>query len=188
LAGADLADIFTSCYDLEIVHQNKPSSSDAVAPCREVSVISFRIDVDIDAPRSDVFEALTDLEAAREWMPDLQEIEVLSETRNGEGLRWRETRTMFGREASEVMEVTAYEPPDHIHVFADGTEGSSGRGKYDFDYRLTETDDGTHVALDAEITDMGFFMGLIGKLMKGTFKKAIQKDLNAMKGWLEDGE
>jgi uncharacterized protein YndB with AHSA1/START domain len=149
-------------------------------------MISFQLEADIDAPRPQVFRALTDLEAAREWMPDLEEIEVLSDTADGEGLRWRETRTMFGREASEVMEVTAYEPNEHLHVFADGTEGSSGRGKYDFDYRLTETEGGTHVTLDAEITDMGFFMGLIGKLMKGTFKKAIQKDLNAMKAWLED--
>ncbi|MFY0521668.1 hypothetical protein ACN28I_00080 [Archangium gephyra] len=57
-----------------------------------------------------VFSALKDLDAASKWMPNLVGIEKLSPGKFGVGTKWRETRRMFGREASEPSRSPASSP------------------------------------------------------------------------------
>src|SRR5690606_37390928 len=64
----------------------------------------------VNAPPATVFEMLTDLEGAPRRIPAIQKIEMLTPGPVGVGTRFRETRVMFGREASETMEFVAFEP------------------------------------------------------------------------------
>ncbi|WP_030754800.1 SRPBCC family protein [Streptomyces griseus] len=59
-----------------------------------------------------VWEAITDLPDLPRTLSGVQRVEVLTEGVFGVGTRWRETRRMLGREATEEMTVTECEPPD----------------------------------------------------------------------------
>ncbi|GHF98521.1 SRPBCC family protein [Streptomyces filamentosus] len=59
-----------------------------------------------------VWEAITDLPDLPRVLSGVQRVEVLTEGVFGVGTRWRETRRMLGREATEEMTVTECEPPD----------------------------------------------------------------------------
>jgi uncharacterized protein YndB with AHSA1/START domain len=72
----------------------------------------------IDAPPERVFAAMTDVDGYRHWMKGFVGMEKLTAGPVGAGTEWRETRRMFGREASEVFEVTAYEPPSRLGLQA----------------------------------------------------------------------
>jgi carbon monoxide dehydrogenase subunit G len=147
--------------------------------------IEFTVRKEIAASPERVFSALKDLDAASKWMPNLVGIEKLSPGKFGVGTKWRETRRMFGREASELFEVTSLEPNKSLELYVDGTQGSAKRGHYRFRYRLEPAGGKTALTMEAEIGGMGFLLELFGRLMLGSFKKAIVSDLEAMAGYIE---
>jgi len=73
----------------------------------------------INAPIARVFEIASDIPNAAETISGINSIEILacapeSPTNNGpvgEGFKWRESRTMFGKEATEDMWINAWAPP-----------------------------------------------------------------------------
>ena len=145
--------------------------------------LEFRIERTVDLPRGHLWRGLTDLEAAHSWMPGLVTIERLTEGPLERGSRWRETRMVFKREATEEFEVREMEPPRRLALRVDGAKGSSRRGEYLFEYLLEETDSGaagTQLTLDTEIRGMGLLGAIFGRLMAGTFRKAMEKDLDAL--------
>jgi len=139
----------------------------------------------IAAPVDRVYAALTDLDAAPEWMPNLVGIEKLTPNVVGKGMQWKETRRMFGREATEVFEVSGVEPNRSVDIYVDGTKGSSKRGWYRFRYELEPREGGTAVRMAGEFGGMGKIGEFIGRFMLGTMKKAMAKDLVAMKQYIE---
>ena len=66
-----------------------------------------------------VWEAVTDLPDLPRVLSGVQRVEVLTEGGFGVGTRWRETRKMLGKEATEEMTVTECEPPDRYVTVAD---------------------------------------------------------------------
>ena len=130
-----------------------------------------------------VFKGLTQVEAFNEWMPNLVRIEVLTEGAFGIGTRWRETRKMFGKEGGELFEVTACDAEARtLTLFVDGTQGSTGKGAYNFRYRIEEREGGgAEMTMDAEISGMGLMGKLMGWMLVGMFKKMIQKDHTAFR-------
>lgn len=147
--------------------------------------IEFDLTQRFDAPPGRVFHALTDLDAAREWMQGLVRLEQIGDVASGPGMRFRETRTMFGREATEEFEVTTYDPPRALGLYVDGARGSSKRGEYRFDYRLEPDGGGTLVHMHGSISGMPKVLGWLGKLLASPFKKACAKDLAALAAYLE---
>ncbi|HIA48749.1 MAG TPA: hypothetical protein EYN96_12475 [Candidatus Hydrogenedentes bacterium] len=75
--------------------------------------MKLRIEETIATPVKQVFETLSNINIS-----GIQKVEILSDTTEGEGHRWRETREMFGKEATEDMEITHYNPPLGYHVEA----------------------------------------------------------------------
>ena len=147
--------------------------------------LEFTVRKEIAASPERVFASLKDLDAASKWMQNFVGIEKLSPGKFGVGTKWRETRRMFGREASELFEVTGLEPNKSLELFVDGTQGSSKRGHYRFRYQLEPTGGKTTLTMVAEIGGMGFILELFGRLMLGSFKKAIISDLDAMADYIE---
>jgi carbon monoxide dehydrogenase subunit G len=63
---------------------------------------------DVDAGPESVWAIITDLDAFERTISAIEKVERLDDgTGFGVGTRWRETRTMFGRTATEEMEVTS---------------------------------------------------------------------------------
>ena len=66
----------------------------------------------IQAPRAAVWKRITDIEHAPQTISGIEKVEILERPASGlVGLKWKETRTMFGKTATETMWITdAVEP------------------------------------------------------------------------------
>ncbi|MFN0060873.1 MAG: SRPBCC family protein [Planctomycetota bacterium] len=149
--------------------------------------LTLNLRKEIDAPLERVFAVMTDLERASEWMPNLVGIEPLTPGKLAVGSRWRETRKMFGKAATEEFEVTGLTLNRSLELYIDGAKGSSKCGEYRFKYELAPMNGRTLVTLTGEIGGGNRFWRFIGRLFIGMFKKALMKDLLAMKQYLEVG-
>ena len=99
--------------------------------------MSVTISETIARPIEEVFAAATDFAGSVERIGGIEKVEMLSEGPVGLGTRFRETRTMFGREATEEMEVVEFEPPRR-YVLGAESHGS----RYRTEIRFAETGDG----------------------------------------------
>lgn len=137
----------------------------------------------IAAPIDEVFARNTDFANAAEVVNGISKIEMLSEGPTGTGTRFRETRVMFGREATEVMEVMAFDPP---RSYALGAESHGSR--YLSTFTFTETEGGTDVHLLFEATPLTLpakIMSVLMKPMMKTVMKECSKDLDDIKAAIE---
>ncbi len=146
--------------------------------------ITFEVARHLPANPDRVFEALTDLGGAGAWMPGLVKIEP-ADAPMKVGMRWRETRRMFGHEATEEFEVTRVDAPRRLALRVDGTKGSSKRGEYLFDYSLSPADGGTDVVLNAQIRGLSGISAFVGRLFVAPYKSACARDLDALSKYLD---
>ena len=64
----------------------------------------------INAPRDRVWKIISDIDKSVDVISGIEKIEVLENPDAGlVGFKWRETRTMFGKQATEVMWITEAE-------------------------------------------------------------------------------
>jgi carbon monoxide dehydrogenase subunit G len=134
----------------------------------------------IAAPLEHVWSVLTDLERAPEHVSAIQSVEVLTPGPFGVGTRWRETRTMFGKTATEEMTVTASEPPRRYVAEAD-----SAGAHYVTEFVVSPADQG---ATQARVTFRGeprsplakVASAAMGWMLRGSMVKALRKDLDEL--------
>jgi carbon monoxide dehydrogenase subunit G len=126
-----------------------------------------------------VWSILTDLNASADTISAIQSIEILSDDEQfGVGTKWRETRTMFGKQATEVMWVTAVDPGVSYVTHAE-----SHGAKYTTVMKVISlSDNSSEITMDfsAEPTaTMAKVMGAtVGKLFERATKKAVAQDLD----------
>lgn len=141
----------------------------------------------ISRPRAEVFRVFTDLEAAPRRIEGIQSLEVLTEGPMTVGTRFRETRKMFGKEATEEMTVTEFRPNEGYVTTAE-----SCGAKYRSEYTFKEAPEGTQV----DFTFEGKPMTLIAKVMTPVMglllgrmmRRCLEADLNDLTRALEAGE
>lgn len=73
----------------------------------------------VAAAPEQVWRVLSDIPGAAGTLSGVNRVEMLSEPPYGVGTRWRETRTMFGKQATEEMWVTAADAPHRTVVEAE---------------------------------------------------------------------
>ena len=147
--------------------------------------MEFTLEETFDASPETVFAAVANIEAFGEWMPGFVSVNLLTEGETRLGTKFEETRKLYGKEAMESFEVTKFEPSHTYELTIDGSKGTTGKGFYVFTYSFAAEGSGTKMTMDAKITDMGKMGKLLGKIMIGSFKKAIDKDHKAIKAWIE---
>lgn len=147
--------------------------------------MEIRASRQINAPIDRVFDVFSDIEKAEDRIEGIKNIVILSDVKAGVGLRWRETRVMFGREATEEMEISAFRPNHSYEVVAE-----SNGAAYHSIYTFKERNGGTHV----EMVFSGKPVSLAAKLMsplaflfKGATQKALEADMDALKAVCEQG-
>jgi carbon monoxide dehydrogenase subunit G len=142
---------------------------------------------DVSAPVEQVFEVYTDLAKAVERIPAIVDLELLSEGPFGEGTRWRETRVMFKKKATEEMWVTGFDPPGSYTV-----DSESHGMRYSSLFSFTPEGGGTRVtwAFSGTALTLGtkIMSPILNLLMKGMMKKCMQEDLEALRDACERGE
>ncbi|WP_085992280.1 SRPBCC family protein [Oceanobacillus senegalensis] len=148
--------------------------------------IHFEVIRTMPVSKEKAYRALLDLDTAKNWMQGLVRMERLDEGPMEVGSEWKETRKVFGKEASEHFEVVELNEPDKIVLRCDGTKGTTGQGEYVYTYLITSSGNHTEVTLKGEIKGLTGLAKVFGKMMAGTFKKACAKDLDALKNYLEN--
>jgi carbon monoxide dehydrogenase subunit G len=137
-----------------------------------------------NAAPEQVWDAITDLHHAADRISAIKRLEVLGDGTIGEGTRFRETRVMFKKEATEEMEITRWEPPECYAV-----ECESCGSHYATTFRCIPEGDGTRVEITWDVQPLTFTAkvmgGLMGRLMLNACRKMFDKDLEDVRRSVE---
>ncbi|MEO0715728.1 MAG: SRPBCC family protein [Planctomycetota bacterium] len=139
----------------------------------------------IDAPRAAVFARSTNIDGWADDISGITRIERVTEGPFGVGTRFKETRVMMGKEATEEFEVTEVVQDEHYTMAAE----SCGT-KYLSTFRFADAPGGgTAVTLEFEGTPQTMIakvMGAaMGPMMKKMMRKAIAQDMADLKAACE---
>lgn len=131
------------------------------------------------ASPEEVWDVMTDIEGTPAVLSGVTGVERLDDGEGfGPGLRWRETRVVLGKEATEELEVTAVDPGRSYTV-----EAESGGTRYRSVLRVTPSATGATIAMTFGAEQTGgriesFLSRTIGRLFQGPTRKALQQDLD----------
>jgi len=139
----------------------------------------------VAAPPERVFAAATDFPNCADYIEGIQRVEMLTDGPVGKGTRFRETRKLFGKEATEEMEIVEYDPP-RSYVLGAESHGS----RYRTELRFEPEGEGTKVTMDFQATPLSGFakvMTVLAKPMMKSMAKMCAKDLKDIKQHVEGG-
>lgn len=145
----------------------------------------LEIERTIAAPPETVFSRCSDFENSADVVEGIDKVEMLTDGPVGPGTRFRETRTMFGREATEEMEVGAFDPPRRYTLVAE-----SHGARYHSEFLFEEVPEGTRVRLTFDATPVTVFAKIMAVLTRPMQKKVAEllcKDLDDIKASIEGG-
>jgi len=145
---------------------------------------SFTTTTRINAPAPRVFEMLSDFAGAPQRISAIKRIEMLTPGPVGVGTRFKETRVMFGREASEVMEISRFDPHRGYELSCTSC-GCTYRSEFQITPVAGNASDVT-MSFDAQPqTFLAKVMGVLMRPMMGAMTRCIMKDLSEIKAALE---
>ena len=142
-------------------------------------------EVNIDESREAIWAVVTDIENAAKTINGIEEVEILEQPENGlVGLKWRETRTLFGKTATEEMWITEsvdnefykVRAESHGFIYISTVSISAQNGSN----TLTMTHDSKPQGFMAKL--MSIPMGFV---FKSVARKAFLEDLNDIKTAVE---
>ncbi len=142
--------------------------------------------ISINASKEQIWEVIIDIDRAAERISGIEEIEVLERPNQGIiGLKWKETRTMFGKTATEIMWITEAEENAYYQ-----TRAENHGAIYTSRLAITEASEGTSLltmSFGAETPGLlaKIMSATLGQLFKGATVKAIRKDLEDIKANVE---
>lgn len=146
--------------------------------------MQIEAEVVIESSISKVFEAFSDISKIEERISGIQKVEILSDIKSGKGTRWVETRVMFGKEATEEMEIT-----EMINNESYLVEAESHGTKYVSTYLFSDLENGSvKVDMTFSGTPLSFgskFMSLFSFAFKGATKRALENDMIELKAFCE---
>jgi len=148
--------------------------------------MELTVQTSIEAPRERVWQIISDIDHSVDVIRGIEKIEVLERPENGlTGLKWRETRTMFGKEATEIMWVTEAEENRYYQTRAEShgsvyvsrmqIEGGSDRCVLSMSFEATPATIGGKI-----------MWALTGFMFKGSTRKALEQDLADIKRAAEE--
>lgn len=141
----------------------------------------------IEASPERVFEVFTDIQNAGQSLSGVTKIEMLSDGPTAVGTRWKETRVMFGRDCTEELWISDFEPNSSFTVMSH-TCGAEYKSRFDFAPSGTATE----VTFTVDCRPLGFVARVMmtlmkpftGKMMK-SMEEAVAKDIDELKAVAE---
>lgn len=142
--------------------------------------MNIQVHITIDAAKENVWKVITDIKGSVNNIAGIEKIEILEQKENEFiGLKWRETRTMFGQTATEVMWITEAVENDYYK-----TRAESHGAIYKTEFLLTENGNSTDLIMNfgAELVTLkAKIMSIMGFLFISATKKALNNDLKDIK-------
>ena len=149
-----------------------------------IIMASVTVEKIINAPRETVFAKASDFESAANMVSDIVEVEILTEGPIGKGTRFKETRIFWGKKATEIMEIVAFEPNSSYQL-----QANSHGARYLTTFNFVAEGEATKVSMFFEATPLSFFakvMSIFSKAMMNSVRKAVEKDLDDLKKACEE--
>ena len=143
--------------------------------------------VTVNGSKAAIWAAITNIENASEIISGIENIEVLQKPANGlVGLRWRETRMLFGKPATAEKWITDAAENEFYK-----TRAEDNGFVFLSTIRISESSGGITLTSSHETKPQGIVARLLsipmGLLFKGVAKKALLQDLNDIKSAVEQG-
>jgi uncharacterized membrane protein len=145
----------------------------------------IEVQITIEGSKEDVWHVITDIENSPNMIEGIEKVEILEKPTNGlVGLKWRETRTLFGRTATEIMWIT-----DEKENESYKTRAESNGAVYITDLVLAEQSDKTQLTMAFDIMPQTFSSKLMsaitGRFFRNATEKALMQDLIDIKSAVE---
>lgn len=143
------------------------------------------VSIDIEKPLEEVWQAITDFRNCFNYIKSISKLEVIDEPNDTLiGFKWKETRVMFGKEATETMWITDYAENEYYR-----TRAESHGSVYITTLSVEPLDKQTRLTMAFSAEAQTFFVKLfsscMGFVIKGSMKKALMKDLEDIKSHVE---
>ena len=143
--------------------------------------------VTINGSKAAIWAAITNIENASKIISGLLNIEILEKPANGlVGLKWRETRMLFGKPATVEKWITDAAENDFYK-----TRAEDGGFVFLTTKSISESSGGMTLTESHESKPQGFVATLMSIPMalffKGVIRKALLQDLNDIKSAVEKG-
>jgi polyketide cyclase/dehydrase/lipid transport protein len=143
------------------------------------------VQVTINGSRAAIWAAITDIEHAANAISGIDNIEVLERPATGlVGLKWRETRMLFGKPATADKWITDAAENEFYK-----TRAEDGGFVFLSTLRISESSSGMTLTSAHDSRPQTFVARLMsipmGLLFKGVAKKALLQDLNDYKAVVE---
>ena len=143
--------------------------------------MKVKADITINSAKEAVWRVITNIENSVNTISAIENIEVLEKPENGlVGLKWQETRTMFGQQATEIMWITEAQENAYYR-----TRAENNGAVYISELRVEGSGDKTLLSMEFEGEAQSFGAKLMsfltGFLFKGAREKAIKQDLEDIK-------
>lgn len=141
--------------------------------------------VEIKKPLKDVWMAIIDFDNCSNYIESIVNLEIINQPKDTlVGFKWKETRVMFGKEATETMWITDYAVNDYYQ-----TRTESHGSIYISRLSIEKAGENTKLTMSFSAEAQTFFVKIISKcmgfMMIGSMKKALIKDLQDIKTHLE---
>ena len=140
----------------------------------------------IDGTKEQIWQVITDIENSAKTIDAIEKIEVLEKPASGlTGFKWRETRIMFGKSATEVMWITDLVENEYYQ-----TRAESHGAVYISRLQIETQGDETCLRMIFEGKPQGTFAKIMaaatGFIFKNATQKALYEDLRDIKAAVEN--
>lgn len=134
----------------------------------------------IQATPEAIFQAVTDIANLPETNPEIVSVEILSTTRSGPGVRFRETRRMGRKELDTELEMTEYAPPTRARMISD-----QGGTIWDTTFLIQPSPAGSKLEIRMDARAHRLLAKLMNPVLQGLFRKGLRKHIDAVAAYCE---
>ena len=147
--------------------------------------MEISVDVEISKPKNVVWTAITDIENCINMISGIIELKVLEKPEEGiVGLKWMETRKMFGKDASETMWITDAKEGEYYC-----TRAENHGAIYVTKMSVNELDGKTLLTMSFSSTSESIAIRIISSIMglfiRKSMIKMLKRDLEDIKTFVE---
>ena len=147
--------------------------------------MKMKAEIIIDGTKEQIWQVITDIEGSIDTISAIEKIEILDNPESGMlGLKWEETRTMFGKSATEIMWITDVVENEYYQ-----TRAESHGAIYKSRLQIEESGDKSKLTMEfdgeAQSTSAKIMSFLTSFIFKSATEKALLNDLKDIKACVE---
>lgn len=150
--------------------------------------MKISVDIEIESLKDNVWAAITDIEHCAEMISAIIDLKILEQPEEGlVGLKWTETRKIFGKVSAETMWITECKEGEYYSARAE-----NHGAVYLSTMAVSESNDKTLLTMEfsgtADSPVMKMISAVMGIMMKKSMIAMLQKDLEDIKAFVEKSE